>query len=99
MPEPLTVSSFSKPEQAIIYYKQRWQIETLFRGLKISGFNIEVTHVADPERLEKLLSLVIIVFFWCYRIGGYIDENVKRIDVKKHGRRAVSDFKCELDYL
>jgi hypothetical protein len=98
-PELLMIVSFNKPEQGMIYYKQRWQIETLFRGLKSSGFNIEDTHVADLERLEKLFSLVMIAFVWCYKIGDYIDENVKKIDIKKHGRRAVSVFKCGLDYL
>lgn len=98
-PELLIIVSFNKPEQATIYYKQRWQIETLFRGLKSSGFNIENTHVTDLERLEKLLSLAIIAFVWCYKIGDYIDENVKKIGIKKHGRRAVSVFKCGLDYL
>ena len=34
-------------------FKQRWQIETLFRGLKRSGFNIEDTHVKDLEGLKK----------------------------------------------
>lgn len=98
-PELLIIVSFNKPEQAMIYYKQRWQIETLFRGLKSSGFNIEDTHVTDLERLEKLFSLAIIAFVWCYKIGDYIDENVKKIKIKTHGRRAVSVFKCGLDYL
>jgi hypothetical protein len=98
-PELLMVVSFNKPEQAMIYYKQRWQIETLFRGMKSSGFNIEDTHVTDLERLEKLFSLVMIAFTWCYKIGDYIDENVRKIGLKKHGRRAVSVFKCGLDYL
>ena len=80
-------------------YKQRWQIETLFRGLKSSGFNLEDTHVTDLERLEKLFSLTMIAFVWCYKIGDYLDENVKKITIKKHGRRAVSVFKHGLDYL
>jgi hypothetical protein len=97
--EFLIIVSFNKPEQAMAYYKQRWQIETLFRGLKSSGFNIEDTHVTDLERLEKLLSLTMIAFLWCYKIGDYLDENIKKIEIKKHGRRAVSVFKYGLDYL
>ena len=97
--EFLIIVSFNKPEQAMEYYKQRWQIETLFRGLKSSGFNIEATHVTDLGRLEKLFSLTIVAFVWCYKIGDYLDDNVKRIKIKKHGRRAVSVFKYGLDYL
>jgi hypothetical protein len=83
----------------VAYYKQRWQIETLFKGMKSSGFNIKDTHITDLDRLEKLISLVMIAFVWCYKLGDYIDEYVKRICVKKYGRRAVSVFKCGLDYL
>lgn len=97
--EFLIIVSFNKPEQAMEYYKQRWQIETLFRGLKSSGFNIEATHVTDLDRLEKLFSLTMVAFVWCYKIGDYLDDNVKRIKIKKHGRRAISVFKYGLDYL
>lgn len=97
--EFLIIVSFNRPGQAMTYYKQRWQIETLFRGLKSSGFNIEDTHVTDLERLEKLFSLTMIAFLWCYKIGDYLDENIKKIEIKKHGRRAVSVFKYGLDYL
>jgi len=98
-PELLLIVSFNKPEQGVAYYKQRWQIETLFRGMKSSGFNIKDTHVTDLERLEKLFSLVMIAFVWCYKLGDYIDEYIKKIRIKKHGRRAVSVFKCGLDCL
>jgi len=98
-PDFLIVVSYSKPEYALEYYKQRWQIETLFKGLKSSGFNIEDTHVTDMERLGKLIRLTMIAFTWCYRIGDHIDTHIKKIKIKKHGRRAVSVFKYGLDYL
>ncbi len=91
--------SFNKPKEALEKYRQRWQIETLFRGLKSSGFNLEDTHVTHLDRLEKLILLVMIAFIWCYKIGDYIDTNIKSIPIKKHGNRAVSIFKYGLDYL
>lgn len=98
-PDYLIVVSYNKPEEALNYYKQRWQIETLFKGLKSSGFNIEDTHVTDLERLGKLLRLTMIAFTWCYRIGDHLNTQVKAIKIKKHGRKAVSVFKYGLDYL
>jgi len=98
-PEFLIIVSFNKPEQAQDSYKKRWQIETLFRALKSSGFNIEDTHVTDLQRLERLFLLTMVAFVWCYRIGDFMDENIKNLKVKKHGRRAVSLFKYGLDYL
>jgi len=32
-------------------YLKRWGIETLFGALKSRGFNLEGTHIQDPERL------------------------------------------------
>lgn len=93
------IVSFNKPEQALNNYQQRWQIETLFKGLKSSGFNLEETHLTDLERLEKLILLVMIAFVWCYKIGDFIDSELKPIKIKKHGNRAVSVFKYGLEYL
>lgn len=97
--EFLIIVSFNKAQQAMLYYKQRWQIETLFKGLKSSGFHIEDTHVTDLERLEKLFLLTMIAFVWCYKIGDFLDEQIKKITIKKHGNRAISVFKYGLDYL
>jgi len=72
----LILVSFSKPEESIIYYQKRWQIETLFKAFKSSGFNIENTHVTDQKRLEKLFMIVMIALVWCYKIGDYIHENI-----------------------
>jgi transposase len=93
------IVSFNKPEEAIIKYRQRWQIETLFRGLKTSGFNIENTHVTYLDRLEKLILVVMIAFVWCYKLGDFIDADFKKIKIKKHGNREISVFKHGLEYL
>lgn len=93
------VVSFNKPDEALEKYRQRWQIETLFKGLKSSGFNLEDTHVTHLDRLEKLILLVMVAFVWCYKLGDYIDTEIKPIPIKKHGNRAVSVFKYGLDYL
>lgn len=97
--EFLIIVSFNKPEQAQLNYKERWQIETCFRAMKSSGFDIEKTHLQDVQRIEKLLLLVMIAFVWCYKVGIYLHENVKQITIKKHGRKAKSLFKYGLSYI
>ncbi|WP_051960122.1 IS4 family transposase [Sphingobacterium sp. ML3W] len=97
--ELLILVSFNKPDEALRYYKERWQVETLFKGMKSSGFNIEDTHVTALDRLEKLMMLTMLAFIWCYLIGDYIDREIKPITIKKHGRKAKSVFKYGLDYL
>lgn len=97
--EYLILISFHKVEKSEAIYKQRWQIETCFKGLKTSGFNMQDTHLQDRERIEKLLLLVIITFVWAYKIGIFLHEKVKAIEIKKHGRRAISLFKYGLEYI
>jgi len=61
-PELQIIISFNKPEDAQDYYKERWQIETAFKGLKSSGFNIEQTHLTDLVRIQKLFTIVMLAF-------------------------------------
>lgn len=90
------IASFSLHDQALINYKERWQIETMFKAMKSSGFNLEDTHLTDLERLSKLLAVVAIAFVWAYLAGIDKHENIKPIKVKKHGRKAYSFFRYGL---
>jgi hypothetical protein len=90
---------FNKPEDALDIYKERWQIETAFRALKTSRFNIEDTHLSEIERIEKLVALVMVAFVWAYMVGDYLHKYVKPIQVKKHGIKAKSLFKYGLTYI
>lgn len=91
--------SFNNPIKSGECYKRRWQIETMFKALKSSGFNLEDTHLKDQERIAKLVSVVFIAFLWCYKVGIYMDSFIKPITIKKHGYRAKSLFKYGLDYI
>ncbi len=95
----LIIVSFNKPQQAQINYKERWQIETCFKAMKSSGFDIEKTHLQDINRIEKLTLIVMIAFVWCYKIGIFIHENIQKIEIKKHGRKAKSIFKNRLSFV
>ena len=91
--------SYCNAEDALEMYKLRWQIETMFKGMKSSGFDIEGSHVRDLSRMSNLFAVIMIAYVWCYLVGIYINENIKPITVLKHGRRAVSLFKYGLDYI
>lgn len=93
------IASFEKTKDSLTSYKERWQIESTFKALKTSGFNLEKTHLCDIVRLEKLLAIVFIAFFWAYLTGIYIHDNVKKIRLLNNGRRAKSFFKYGLEYI
>jgi hypothetical protein len=98
-PELQVIVSFNKPENAMEIYKDRWQIETAFKALKTSGFNIEDTHLTDIERIEKLFALVMVAFTWAYLVGDYLNKYIKPIPIKKHGNKAKSILKYGLTYI
>ena len=95
-PELQILLSFNKPEEAVYAYKMRWQIETRFKSLKSSGFNVEDTHLADIERIERLFAILTIAFLWAYRVGISMDR-VKPIRILNNRHKAMSFFKYGLD--
>ena len=97
--EYLIIVSFTKPEKAQEFYKQRWQIEMCFKAMKTSGFNIEKTHLTDIDRIGKLVLLIMIAFVWSYKVGIYLHTKIKPILIKTHGRKAKSIFKHGLNFL
>ena len=61
-PELQILVSYCNAEEALEMYRRRWQIETMFKGLKSSGFNIEGSHVRDRERMSNLFSILMIAY-------------------------------------
>ncbi len=68
--------------------KKRWEIETTFRVMKSSGFNIEDTLLRDKRRIARLFAMERIALVWAYLVGEHKDLYVKPIRILKHGRRA-----------
>jgi len=97
-PELQVIISFNEPDESKSLYKQRWQIESAFKALKSSRFNIEDTHLTEMDSIEKLLSLVLIAFVWSYKIGLSLNA-LKPIPIKKYERKAYSFFKFGLNSL
>lgn len=89
----------SEPALAKDNYALRWKIESAFKALKSSGFNIEDTHLTDQNRIEKLFMLVFIAYAWTALVGIFIHYNLKQIKRKTHGRRAKSFIKYGLEYI
>ena len=97
VPELQILICYNRPEKGIATYKRRWEIETAFRAMKSSGFNIEDMHLRDTERIARLLAMVCIALVWAYLVGEHKDINVKPIRILKHGRKAKSLVKYGLE--
>ena len=60
------VSNRFSGREALALYRQRWGIEQLFSHLKKRGFDLEVTHMTDADKLEKLFAIVTLAFLFSY---------------------------------
>ena len=77
-------------------YGNRWQIESLFRAMKTGGFQLESTHITDPQRLESLLGIVCMAYAICYKSGEIIAQKIP-LKLKKQDYRVKSIFRYGLD--
>lgn len=99
MPKYQILVPYCNAEKALDMYRQKWQIETMFKGLKSCDFNIKYLHVRIHECMANLFSIVMIAYVWCYLVCIYIYANIKKINVLNQDRRANSIFKYGLEYI
>jgi len=96
--EQMIVVSQFKFEDPLEMYRRRWEIETMFGCLKTRGFRMEDTHITDPDKIERVVFVLAIAFCWAYRIGD-IQDQIRAIEVKAHGRKARSLFREGLNLI
>ncbi|MEM1041788.1 MAG: transposase [Bacteroidota bacterium] len=86
------------PNRAEVLYRQRWQIETMFGVLKGRGFDLEATHLAAPERIERLFGVLAVALVWVLSVGRW-RVLVRPARRASHGRPRRSLFRTGLDGL
>ena len=92
------IVSNRKPAWALSTYAKRWQIESLFKALKSSGFGLEDTHLKDISRMTTLVAIVSLAFLWALKVGHWLHKQ-RPIRLKSHGRREKSMFRLGLDFI
>ena len=58
-----------RPGKGIDRYRQRWKIEMLFGTPKSRRFDLVVTHLRAPRRVQKLVGLLPVAFIWAHLAG------------------------------
>lgn len=96
--EYVIIATNIKPDTALEDYAKRWEIETLFKCLKSSGFNFEDTHVKCLKKISKLMALLTIAYSWAYITGEWVTQH-SPIRIKSHGRKERSVFRVGLNIL
>jgi transposase len=68
--DPWIIAMDAKPNSiTTLNYGKRFSIEGLFSDLKSRGFDIEKTQLKSNERIERLMLLVTIAFYYAVSVG------------------------------
>ena len=84
--EPLyLVTNMDTAEEACRLYAKRFRIETFFSDQKSRGFHLHKSHLADPQRLSRLLIAACLAYIWMVYLGSVcIKEGWVRILHRRH---------------
>jgi len=63
------VSNFELGAEAIYWYRKRFHIETFFSDQKSRGFHLDKSHIADPQRLARLMIAACLAYIWIIYLG------------------------------
>jgi len=98
--EPLfLVTNFEDAATACRYYRRRFRIETFFSDQKSRGFHIHKSHLADPDRLSRLLIAACLAYIWMIVQGLRVLAEGKLALIDRGDRRDKSLFRLGLDWL
>jgi len=68
--EPIfLVTNIELVSEAVYWYKKRFQIETFFSDEKSRGFNLDKSHLSDPQRLAVLMIAACLAYLWIIYLG------------------------------
>ena len=83
------VTNLADRAEACRRYQKRAHIETLFSDQKSRGFQLDRSHLNDPERVNRLLLAACLAYLWIIYLGTLASQ--------PHGRRLVHRAdRCDL---
>ena len=63
------VTNIELPDEAVYWYKKRFQIETFFSDQKSRGFFLHKSHLSEPTRLSNLMIAACLAYLWIVYLG------------------------------
>ncbi len=63
------VTSFETADEAYLWYRKRFRIETLFSDMKSRGFNLHKSGLKSPDRVSRLIIAVALAYIWTVYLG------------------------------
>lgn len=93
------VTSLGNGYQSCRYYRRRFQIETFFSDQKSRGFHLHKSHLADPDRLSRLLLAACLAYLWMVCQGLLVIADKKAGLIDRTDRIDKSLFRLGLDWI
>lgn len=102
-PDPIyLVSNLASGQRACDWYRKRMHIETFFSDQKSRGFQLDRSHLSDPERVGRLLIAASLAYLWVLCLGTVAHEDDWLPLIHRRHRCDLSLFQLGLrllDYL
>lgn len=93
------VTNLADRDEACRRYQKRAQIETLFSDQKSRGFQLDRSHLSDPERVNRLLIAACLAYLWIIFLGTLASQPHWRRLVHRTDRCDLSLFQLGLRLL
>jgi len=93
------VSNQADTRLVIRHYRIRMWIEEMYGDMKGHGFDLEATHLADADRISRLVLAVCLVFVWFITLGSWVVKRGWRHLLDHKSRRDKSYFRLGWDWM
>jgi len=93
------VSNQTNARLLIRQYRIRMWIEEMYGDMKGHGFDLEATHLADADRIARLVLAVCLTFVWFITLGSWVVKRGWRHLLDHKSRRDKSYFRLGWDWM
>ena len=98
--EPLyLVTNLEEMQQAPVWYKKRFRIETFFSDQKSRGFHLHKSHLRDPKRVARLMIAACLAYYWVVWLGIQVKRNGWLSQIHRTDRCDLSVFQIGLIWI
>ena len=94
------VSNMECVAEACQWYRRRFCIETFFSDQKSRGFNLQKSHLSDPERITRFMIATCLAYIWMIYLGVKVREKEPEMKmIHRTDRCDLSLFQLGIRYL